>query len=78
MLALLCSVIARPVPAVSSHPGLSVTVLSCSSPSDIAAGARVSLQRAEETYRYLRYGFDTQMLPESLCAKGKSNTATRS
>ncbi|XP_021258717.1 Fanconi anemia group M protein isoform X2 [Numida meleagris] len=49
-----------------------------SSPSDIAAGAQLSPQRAEETYRYLRYGFDAQMLPESLCGKGKNNAATKS
>uniref|UniRef100_A0A8C3L6T1 ATP-dependent RNA helicase FANCM n=1 Tax=Chrysolophus pictus TaxID=9089 RepID=A0A8C3L6T1_CHRPC len=60
------------------HHFSSVRMMINSSPSDIAAGAQVSLQRAEETYRYLRYGFDTHMLPESLCAKGKSNTATRS
>ncbi|XP_010710473.1 Fanconi anemia group M protein isoform X1 [Meleagris gallopavo] len=60
------------------HHFSSVRTMVNSSPSDIAAGAQVSLQRAEETFRYLRYGFDTQMLPESLCAKGKSNTATRS
>ncbi|XP_065604646.1 Fanconi anemia group M protein [Cyrtonyx montezumae] len=49
-----------------------------SSPSDIAAAAQLSPQRAEETFRYLRYGFDVQMLPESLCAKGKSDGATKS
>ncbi|NXL83034.1 FANCM protein, partial [Alectura lathami] len=56
----------------------SVRKLTNSSPSDIAAGAQVSPQRAEEIYRYLHYGFDVQLLPESLCAKGKSNAAARS
>ncbi|XP_015721384.1 Fanconi anemia group M protein isoform X2 [Coturnix japonica] len=56
----------------------SVRTMVNSSPSDIAAGAQVSLQRAEETYRYLRYGFDVHMLPENLCAKGKSSSTTRS
>ncbi|OXB74014.1 UNVERIFIED_CONTAM: hypothetical protein H355_011140 [Colinus virginianus] len=49
-----------------------------SSPSDIAAAAQLSLQRAEELFRYLRYGFDVQMLPENISAKGKSNGATKS
>ncbi|NXW54968.1 FANCM protein, partial [Eurystomus gularis] len=43
-----------------------------SSPLDIAAGAQVSPQKAEEIFRYLHYGFDVQMLPENLCAKGRS------
>ncbi|NWI62750.1 FANCM protein, partial [Todus mexicanus] len=43
-----------------------------SSPSDIAAGAQVSAQKAEEIFRYLRYAFDVEMLPEDLCAKGRS------
>ncbi|XP_072193468.1 Fanconi anemia group M protein [Excalfactoria chinensis] len=60
------------------HHFSSVRTMVNSSPSDIAAGAQVSLQRAEETYRYLRYGFDMQMLPESLCAKGKSSNTPRS
>ncbi|OXB56805.1 hypothetical protein ASZ78_014380 [Callipepla squamata] len=49
-----------------------------SSPSDIAAAAQLSLQRAEELFRYLRYGFDAQMLPENISAKGKSDGATKS
>ncbi|NXF36647.1 FANCM protein, partial [Nyctibius bracteatus] len=56
----------------------SVKKLANSSPLDIAAGAQVSAQKAEEIYRYLHYGFDTQMLPESLCAKGRSSTAATS
>ncbi|XP_052552469.1 Fanconi anemia group M protein [Tympanuchus pallidicinctus] len=60
------------------HHFSSVRTMVNSSPSDIAAGAQVSPHCAEETHRYLHYGFDTQMLPESLCAKGKSNTAPRS
>ncbi|NXQ91894.1 FANCM protein, partial [Nyctibius grandis] len=50
----------------------SVKKLANSSPLDIAAGAQVSPQKAEEIYRYLHYGFDVQMLPESLCTKGRS------
>lgn len=53
-------------------------VVSYSSPLDIATGAQVSPQKAEEIYRYLHYGFDVQMLPENLCAKGRSNGAARS
>ncbi|KFO07225.1 Fanconi anemia group M protein, partial [Balearica regulorum gibbericeps] len=49
-----------------------------SSPLDIATGAQVSPQKAEEIYRYLHYGFDVQMLPENLCVKGRSNGAARS
>ncbi|NXV47250.1 FANCM protein, partial [Uria aalge] len=46
-----------------------------SSPLDIAAGAQVSQQKAEEIYRYLHYRCDTQMLPQDLCMKGRSNNA---
>ncbi|NWX77316.1 FANCM protein, partial [Alca torda] len=46
-----------------------------SSPLDIAAGAQVSQQKAEEIYRYLHYRFDTQMLPQDLCVKGRSSNA---
>lgn len=55
-----------------------LAVVSYSSPFDIATGAQVSPQKAEEIYRYLRYGFDVQMLPENLCAKGRSNAAAKS
>ncbi|XP_028942394.1 Fanconi anemia group M protein-like, partial [Antrostomus carolinensis] len=53
----------------------SVKKLANSSPLDIAAGAQVSRQKAEEIYRYLHYGFDPQMLPHSPSAKGRSNAA---
>uniref|UniRef100_A0A663DQR0 ATP-dependent RNA helicase FANCM n=1 Tax=Aquila chrysaetos chrysaetos TaxID=223781 RepID=A0A663DQR0_AQUCH len=56
----------------------SVKKMANSSPSDIATGAQVSLQKAEEIYRHLHYGFDVQMLPENLCAKGRSNAAAKS
>ncbi|XP_050753418.1 Fanconi anemia group M protein [Gymnogyps californianus] len=56
----------------------SVKKMANSSPFDIATGAQVSPQKAEEIYRYLRYGFDVQMLPENLCAKGRSNAAAKS
>ncbi|NXG36266.1 FANCM protein, partial [Dromaius novaehollandiae] len=49
-----------------------------SSPGDIAACAHVSQQKAEEIYRYLRYGFDVQMLPENLRPKGKSGAPATS
>ncbi|KAM9381012.1 Fanconi anemia group M protein [Phaethornis superciliosus] len=49
-----------------------------SSPLDIAAGARVSQQKAEEIYSYLHYGCDVQMLPESLCTKERSHAAAKS
>ncbi|NXR04939.1 FANCM protein, partial [Sagittarius serpentarius] len=50
----------------------SVKKMANSSPFDIATGAQVSPQKAEEIYRHLHYGFDVQMLPENLCAKGRS------
>ncbi|NXT96510.1 FANCM protein, partial [Anhinga rufa] len=53
------------------HSFGSVKKVANSSPRDIAAGAHVTLQKAEEIYRYLHYGFDVQMLPENLCAKGR-------
>ncbi|XP_075360128.1 Fanconi anemia group M protein [Mycteria americana] len=56
----------------------SVKKMANSSPLDIATGAQVSPQKAEEIYRYLHYGFDVQMLPENLGAKGRSNAAARS
>ncbi|XP_019330330.1 PREDICTED: Fanconi anemia group M protein, partial [Aptenodytes forsteri] len=56
----------------------SVKKMANSSPLDIATGAQVSPQKAEEIYRYLHYGFDVQMLPENLCTKGRSNAATKS
>ncbi|KFP21016.1 Fanconi anemia group M protein, partial [Egretta garzetta] len=56
----------------------SVKKMANSSPLDIAAGAQVSPQKAEEIYRYLHYGFEAQMLPESLCAQGRSNAAAKS
>ncbi|XP_009892224.1 PREDICTED: Fanconi anemia group M protein [Charadrius vociferus] len=60
------------------HHFHSVRKMANSSPLDIATGAQVSLQKAEEIYRYLHYGFDAQMLPKDLCAKGRSNTAAKS
>ncbi|NWH44042.1 FANCM protein, partial [Fregata magnificens] len=56
----------------------SVKKMANSSPLDIATGAQVSLQKAEEIYRYLHYGFDVQMLPENLCAKRRGNAAAKS
>ncbi|XP_010013350.1 PREDICTED: Fanconi anemia group M protein, partial [Nestor notabilis] len=56
----------------------SVKKMANSSPIDIATAAQVSPQKAEEIYRYLHCGFDVQMLPENLCAKGKSGAAARS
>ncbi|NXX56414.1 FANCM protein, partial [Scopus umbretta] len=60
------------------HHFPSVKKMANSSPRDIATGAQVSPQKAEEIYRYLHYGFDAQMLPENLCAKGRSNAAAKS
>ncbi|XP_009471037.1 PREDICTED: Fanconi anemia group M protein [Nipponia nippon] len=56
----------------------SVKKMANSSPLDIATGAQVSRQKAEEIYRYLHHGFDVQMLPESLCAKGRRSAAAES
>ncbi|XP_062433692.1 Fanconi anemia group M protein [Rhea pennata] len=56
----------------------SVKKMANSSPRDIATCAHVSQQKAEEIYRYLRYGFDVQMLPENLRTKGKSSAASKS
>lgn len=53
-------------------------MVSYSSPLDIAVGAQVSRQKAEEIYRYLHYGFDAQLLPQDLCVKGRSNAAAKS
>ncbi|CAM4580457.1 unnamed protein product [Lepidochelys olivacea] len=52
----------------------SVKKMANSCPKDIATCAQVSQQKAEEIYRYIRSGFDLQMLPEKLHTKGKSNT----
>ncbi|NXT57386.1 FANCM protein, partial [Pluvianellus socialis] len=49
----------------------SVREVANSSVPAIAAGAQVSPQKAEEIYRYLRYGFEAQLLPGDLCAKGR-------
>ncbi|NXH18248.1 FANCM protein, partial [Bucco capensis] len=55
------------------HHFPSVRKMVNSSPSAIAAGAQVSLQKAQEIYRYLHYGFDIQLLPDNLSAKGRGN-----
>ncbi|KAM4666287.1 Fanconi anemia group M protein isoform 2-T2 [Amazona ochrocephala] len=55
----------------------SVKKMANSSPIDIATAAQVSPKKAEEIYRYLHCGFDMQMLPENLCAKGRSGAAAR-
>ncbi|NXC43455.1 FANCM protein, partial [Penelope pileata] len=60
------------------HSFGSVRQVANSSPSAIAAGAQVSARRAEELFRYLHYGFDAQLLPQELCARGRSSTAARS
>uniref|UniRef100_A0ACB8G6N5 Uncharacterized protein n=2 Tax=Sphaerodactylus townsendi TaxID=933632 RepID=A0ACB8G6N5_9SAUR len=46
------------------HGFCSVEEMANSSPSELAARAQVTRQKAEEIYRYLRYSFDKQMLPE--------------
>ncbi|XP_074960503.1 Fanconi anemia group M protein [Phalacrocorax aristotelis] len=56
----------------------SVKKMANSSPRDIAASAHVSPQKAEEIYCYLHHGFDVQMLPENLCARGRGNAAAHS
>ena len=68
----------RPLDSKELQVSCPLAVVSYSSPFDIATGAQVSPQKAEEIYRYLRYGFDVQMLPENLCAKGRSNAAAKS
>ncbi|NXT76982.1 FANCM protein, partial [Zapornia atra] len=55
----------------------SVRRMVSSSPPEIAAAAQVSAQKAEEIYRYLRYGFDPQLLPQGLSAKGRGSAAAR-
>ncbi|XP_042655234.1 Fanconi anemia group M protein isoform X2 [Tyto alba] len=57
------------------HHFASVRQVANSSPAALAAGARVSPQKAEEIYRYLRHGFEVQMLPQNLGAKGGRNAA---
>ncbi|XP_071601179.1 Fanconi anemia group M protein isoform X2 [Heliangelus exortis] len=54
------------------HHFASVKKMVNSSPLDIAAGARVSQQKAEEIYSYLHHGCDLQMLPERSPAAAKS------
>uniref|UniRef100_A0A8C0FFZ4 ATP-dependent RNA helicase FANCM n=1 Tax=Bubo bubo TaxID=30461 RepID=A0A8C0FFZ4_BUBBB len=44
------------------------------SPSALAAGAQLSLRKAEQIHHYLRYAFDTRLLPESPDPKGRSTT----
>uniref|UniRef100_A0A8C8A7Q4 ATP-dependent RNA helicase FANCM n=1 Tax=Otus sunia TaxID=257818 RepID=A0A8C8A7Q4_9STRI len=54
------------------HRFASVRAVANSSPSALAAGAQLSLQKAEQIHRYLRYTFDRQLLPESPDPKGRS------
>ncbi|NXY45276.1 FANCM protein, partial [Ceuthmochares aereus] len=49
------------------HSFGSIREMANSSPQDLAAGAQVSPQTAAEIHRYLHYGFEAQMLPESPC-----------
>ncbi|NXS54248.1 FANCM protein, partial [Brachypteracias leptosomus] len=56
------------------HHFSSVKKMINSSPQDIAAAAQVTPQKGEEIFRYLHHGFDLQMLPENLRAKGRSTT----
>ncbi|XP_062974349.1 Fanconi anemia group M protein [Elgaria multicarinata webbii] len=44
----------------------SVKEMANSSPSEVAARTRVTPQKAEEVYHYIRYGFDAQLLPEMI------------
>ncbi|NWW82433.1 FANCM protein, partial [Climacteris rufus] len=50
----------------------SVAAVPPSSAPALAAGARLSLPRAEELLRFLRHRFDPQLLPQPLPARGKS------
>ncbi|XP_074725371.1 Fanconi anemia group M protein isoform X2 [Strix uralensis] len=54
------------------HRFASVRAVANSSPSALAAGAQLSLRKAEQIHRYLRYTFDAQLLPESPDPKGRS------
>ncbi|XP_075782236.1 Fanconi anemia group M protein isoform X2 [Pelodiscus sinensis] len=54
------------------HGFESVKKMANSSPRAIATCARVSLQKAEEIYRYLHSGFDLQVLPEKHPAQRSS------
>ncbi|XP_064007856.1 Fanconi anemia group M protein isoform X2 [Pogoniulus pusillus] len=56
------------------HRFSSLKELANSSPMEIAAGAQVSAQKAEEIFHYLHYGFDLHMLPDNSSTKGRSNT----
>ncbi|NXL33035.1 FANCM protein, partial [Glaucidium brasilianum] len=47
------------------HHFPSVRAVANSSPSALAAGAQLSLRKAEQIHRYLHHPFDTQLLPES-------------
>ncbi|XP_027761523.1 Fanconi anemia group M protein [Empidonax traillii] len=52
--------------------------LANSSPSAVAAAARLSPERAEEIQRYLRHSFDPQLLPQPPRAGGEGPAAPRS
>ncbi|NXP10357.1 FANCM protein, partial [Thinocorus orbignyianus] len=60
------------------HSFGSVREVANSSPLALAAGAQLSRQKAEEIHRYLRYGFDPQLLPQHLCPQGRTSAAARS
>ncbi|XP_074765150.1 Fanconi anemia group M protein isoform X4 [Athene noctua] len=47
------------------HRFPSVRAVANSSPSALAAGAQLSLRKAEQIHRYLHHPFDTQLLPDS-------------
>ncbi|NWR77946.1 FANCM protein, partial [Centropus unirufus] len=56
----------------------SIREMANSSPQDLAAGAQVSQHAAADVHRYLHYGFEAQLLPESPRVPGVSGTAARS
>ncbi|NXX97074.1 FANCM protein, partial [Centropus bengalensis] len=56
----------------------SIREMANSSPQDLAAGAQLSQHAAAEIHRYLHYGFEAQLLPESPRVPGGSGAAARS
>ncbi|XP_042301766.1 Fanconi anemia group M protein [Sceloporus undulatus] len=55
-----------PLALALCHSFTSIKEVANSSPDKIAACTQVSQQKAEEVYQYLHYGFDAQMLPETI------------
>ncbi|XP_053123658.1 Fanconi anemia group M protein isoform X2 [Hemicordylus capensis] len=58
--------VSYPMALALCHYFGSVKEMANSSPSEMAAGTQVNLQKAEEVHHYIRYAFDAQMLLEKV------------